>query len=475
MWRSACLLVLVLFFCNGLQAAIDPYEFKNEDQRHLFQKMAEELRCPKCQNQNLADSDSQIAADLRKELYQQLMAGKSEQDIIDFMRDRYGDFVLYKPRMQWNTVFLWAAPFFLIFLVVVSLWCSRRSQSEKLVAAHAAQAISTKNALQKPLLSARGINAASLLIAVLVASGSLLLYHHMGALRAVQITDLGQAVFLKQFPRAEQEKQQAALLAELDDWLSDHPDDDRFIYMRARLLSESGLWDRAIRDYQQLIAQFPDQDNFIAEYGQALFLKNNRRMNAESEASLQRALNINPHNVMALGLLGMSAFEKKDYRTAADLWSRLQQLVPPNAPQAAAIAEGVSRARQLAGLPSETAAVSSDIRLTVRVNIAATVDAKPDETVFVLLRAQQGPRMPLAAVKTTVAALVNAVTLDTATSPMKGQMDFSAINTFEVVARLSRSGQPIPAAGDWEGVSEPLQRQHLPAELRVTIAQEINQ
>jgi cytochrome c-type biogenesis protein CcmH len=126
-------------------------------------------------------------------------------------------------------------------------------------------------------------------------------------------------------------------------------------------------------------------------------------------------------------------------------------------------------------LPSETAAVSSDIRLTVRVNIAATVDAKPDETVFVLLRAQQGPRMPLAAVKTTVAALVNAVTLDTATSPMKGQMDFSAINTFEVVARLSRSGQPIPAAGDWEGVSEPLQRQHLPAELRVTIAQEINQ
>jgi len=74
-----------------------------------------------------------------------------------------------------------------------------------------------------------------------------------------------------------------------------------------------------------------------------------------------------------------------------------------------------------------------------------------------------------------VAALANGVVLDTATSPMKGQVDLSAIHLFEVVARLSQSGQPVPAVGDWEGVSEPLQRGALPAELNITIAQKIIQ
>jgi hypothetical protein len=71
--------------------------------------------------------------------------------------------------------------------------------------------------------------------------------------------------------------------------------------------------------------------------------------------------------------------------------------------------------------------------------------------------------------------LADGVVLDTATSPMKGQIDLSAINTFEVVARLSQSGQPVPTVGDWEGISEPLQRNALPAELRVIIAQKIPQ
>ena len=73
-------------------------------------------------------------------------------------------------------------------------------------------------------------------------------------------------------------------------------------------------------------------------------------MTPDALAFLKQALQVNPHNVSALGLLGMAAFEQKDYRTAVDFWQRLLQVIPPGTPQAGAIAEGISRARELGGL-----------------------------------------------------------------------------------------------------------------------------
>ncbi|HNN86752.1 MAG TPA: cytochrome c-type biogenesis protein CcmH [Pseudomonadales bacterium] len=471
--RRITVCLMLLLCCSVLYASIDAYEFQSDEQRHLYQKLTEELRCPKCQNQNLADSDSQIAEDLRKELYQQLLTGKSENEIIDFMRERYGDFVLYKPRMQWNTLFLWLSPLLLVLVVALRLWLARNANAA--VRADIEEGfVSVSTASNKPLIGARWINGFSLLALLAVALGSFLIYRHMGSVRALQITDLGRAVFSHQFSDAEQARQQNVLLGELDNWLTDHPNDAGFVYMRARLLSIASEWDKAIHDYQQLVTNYPDQDNFLAEYAQTLFLKNNRALTDDVRTLLQRALEINPHNVTALGLLGMAAFEQKDYRGAVTLWERLLQSIPQGTPQAAAIAEGVAKARELGGLQPTTTA-ELDIKLRVQVNIAASANAQPTDVVFVLLRAKNGPRMPLAVVKTTVAALADGVVLDTATSPMKGQIDLSAIDTFEVVARLSRSGQPVPAVGDWEGVSEPLQKGALPDELRVTVAQKITQ
>ena len=81
--------------------------------------------------------------------------------------------------------------------------------------------------------------------------------------------------------------------------------------------------------------------------------------------------------------------------------------------------------------------------------------------------------MPLAAVKTTVAALAKPVVLDTASSPMRGQLDLAAVESFEVVARLSRSGQPMPAAGDWEGISPPFTRASVPEMLSLSVERAI--
>lgn len=101
---------ILLIIALPVLAAVDIYEFSSEDNRHQYQQLTEELRCPKCQNQNLAGSDSPIAADLRRELHRLVEEGRSDADIRAFMVARYGDFVLYRPPVQENTLLLWWGP-----------------------------------------------------------------------------------------------------------------------------------------------------------------------------------------------------------------------------------------------------------------------------------------------------------------------------------------------------------------------------
>jgi cytochrome c-type biogenesis protein CcmH len=109
-------------------AAIDVHDFDNDQQRQRYQSFIEEMRCPKCQNQNLAGSDSPISADLRREIYEMIKAGKSDKEIVDFMVDRYGDFILYRPRVTAITYVLWGAPAVLLIAgtIILILMLRRR-------------------------------------------------------------------------------------------------------------------------------------------------------------------------------------------------------------------------------------------------------------------------------------------------------------------------------------------------------------
>ena len=107
--RWLWLLVLALMAPVAL-AAIDTYEFETEEQRQRFYQLSSELRCPKCQNQNIADSDAPIAMDLRREVYRMLNEGKDNEEIVDFLVARYGEFVRYKPALTPATAILWFGP-----------------------------------------------------------------------------------------------------------------------------------------------------------------------------------------------------------------------------------------------------------------------------------------------------------------------------------------------------------------------------
>lgn len=96
-----------------------PFESETEEQR--FRELSAELRCLVCQNQSLADSNADLALDLRTELYEQVKSGNSNSEIIGFMTERYGDFILYKPRFSGKTWLLWLTPFLLLLFAVVGL------------------------------------------------------------------------------------------------------------------------------------------------------------------------------------------------------------------------------------------------------------------------------------------------------------------------------------------------------------------
>ncbi|MBM1181575.1 cytochrome c-type biogenesis protein CcmH [Pseudomonas lundensis] len=128
-WLTA--LVFGLTLTGVAQAAIDTYEFKNDAERDRFRELTKELRCPKCQNQDIADSNAPIATDLRREIFRMLGEGKDNQQIIDFMVDRYGEFVRYKPALTGKTAILWFGPLVLLvggFVVIGVIVGRRRTQ-----------------------------------------------------------------------------------------------------------------------------------------------------------------------------------------------------------------------------------------------------------------------------------------------------------------------------------------------------------
>ncbi|TKR54299.1 cytochrome c-type biogenesis protein CcmH [Allopusillimonas ginsengisoli] len=132
MKRLIASIILSLGLLGSSQAAIDAHEFTNESQRQRYHDLTSVLRCPKCQNQNIAESSSPIANDLRGEIHRMLGAGRSDEQIIHFMVARYGDFVLYDPPLSSRTVLLWFGPAVLLLAggvavaaVVASRRCSR--------------------------------------------------------------------------------------------------------------------------------------------------------------------------------------------------------------------------------------------------------------------------------------------------------------------------------------------------------------
>ena len=113
---SIVVLLCSLLLPNTTYSQVDTFEFDTEEQQDRFRTLSDELRCPMCQNSSLSGSTGGVAEDLRREVHRMIMEGMSDSEIIQFMFERYGDFILFRPRLTAGTVFLWFGPLLFLFI-----------------------------------------------------------------------------------------------------------------------------------------------------------------------------------------------------------------------------------------------------------------------------------------------------------------------------------------------------------------------
>jgi cytochrome c-type biogenesis protein CcmH len=129
--RAMATVLLVIGLSMSAWANIDTYQFDNPRQEAQYRALIEEFRCPKCQNQNLAGSDAPIAQDLKQKTYDMVKDGRSDTEIRQYMNERYGDFISYKPPVRPSTWILWFFPPVLLVFVMLAWFIRNRNSSKR--------------------------------------------------------------------------------------------------------------------------------------------------------------------------------------------------------------------------------------------------------------------------------------------------------------------------------------------------------
>lgn len=263
----------------------------------------------------------------------------------------------------------------------------------------------------------------------------------------------------------------AASLNALEEKSAQNPNDPEVLFTLARSYVEIGRYADAARKYESLTKLVPDEAMLWADYADALAMTHSSLLGAPTKL-LDRALELDPTLAKALALSGTAAMERGDYSAAINNWGKLRRQLPDGSDDAKMIDQGLQQAQQLLAQstggkaapvldqinqPPNNAPAAGAERITGTVSLSDAIkrNADPDDTVFVLARAAQGPKMPLAILRKQVRDLPVKFTLDDSMA-MSPAMKMSNFDQVVVVARISKSGNAMPQPGDLMGMSKPL-------------------
>ncbi len=282
-----------------------------------------------------------------------------------------------------------------------------------------------------------------LVAAVLVPVMALGLYLHFGAADKVELT--------REFADAPKTMQE--MTTRLERAVQAQPDSAEGLYFLGRAYMADQRPADAAKAFERAVALAGREPELLGQWAQAQYFAADKQWSAQLQSLTDEALKADPNEVTSLGLRGIAAFEGEHYQETIDYWQRLLAQLPEGDASRAALQGGIDRAADKlkadGGKPVQAAS------LTVRVELAAALKdkVKPDDTVFIFARASNGPPMPLAAKRVTVAQLPIEVQLSDADAMMP-QMKLSDFAEVQLVARVSRAGQPTQ--GEWIGQSAPL-------------------
>jgi len=263
-----------------------------------------------------------------------------------------------------------------------------------------------------------------------------------------------------------------AMAANLAARLEKNPDDAEGWAMLARTNAALGRYGEAARAFKRLNELVPGNAQLLADYADILAMAQGRRLAGEPVRIIEDALKADPTHPKSLALAGTAAFEAKDYKGAVAYWERLLAVLPPGSEGYQSVSSGIAEAKALASgaspeqavqaaaqASSQTAPVpaAGAAKVAGQVTLSPALKDKvaPGDTLFVFARAASGPKMPLAILRLQAKDLPASFTLDDSTA-MNAAMKLSNFPEVVVGARVSKSGNATPQAGDLEGLSNPV-------------------
>ena len=314
-------LIFLLISVNAIAEMVDTFEFRNQADRTRAVELAKSLRCPQCQNQNLVESNSPIAYDLRIEVYNMVNEGKTNQQIIDAMTSRFGNFVNYKPPFQWNTALLWLLPAGLLLVAFGLIWVSCRSSSplepEKQVENRPHfQSLQEKSAVKFELKS-------TLIVFALLLAIPFAYYFSLERFSRVQQGEQEQIAQHNQQLETTEENKTEAIIGKIQDKLRQDPNSAENWIKLGDAYMQNNDFDSALVCYgnaEKIDGRKPTTRGLMAT---ALYLQANQQITPQVQQFLDEALAQDPKEVSALSLLAAEAFKTRDYSTALDYWQQI--------------------------------------------------------------------------------------------------------------------------------------------------------
>lgn len=332
---------------------------------------------------------------------------------------------------------------------------------------------------------------AAAVVALLVPIGSVLMYARYGDFNAfdpmaMKQTDDAHAMAPEQIEK---------MIESLKGRIEKDPDNPNHWGTLARTYYSMGRFPQAAEAYAKLVKLVPDNADILADYADTLAMAKGRQLAGEPMALVNKALKLDPTQWKALAMAGTEAFDRGDFKAATEFWERLLNTLPPEAPIAEQIKSSIADARARGGMPpmqvaqapkannlppdhppltaarpdpnaapaagkaeagkAATAAGKATVAGTIDIGADLKAKAAPTDRVFIIARPAQGSRMPLALTAVQVKDLPAKFTLDESMAMSPSATLASAAEVI-VSARVSKTGSPMPNAGDLEGVSQPV-------------------
>lgn len=331
------MLMLVLVIAGSARATTDVMPFKDEAQEQQFRQLTEQLRCPKCQNNSIADSNAMIATDMRRRVYDLMQEGKSRQEIIDYMVARYGNFVTYDPPLTPLTVLLWVLP---LAAIVAGGWIivartRRRVRIRQDVLADAIPAAGPRAGV--------GVYLPGVVMALVVAAIS---YSQTGSYQQVRAWQQATAQTPGLLARALNEEEMARLALGLRTRLQNDAGNVEGWLMLGRIGMVLGNAGTATGAYANACRLDPKNRDAALGYAEALTRSSDPEDNRRGGELLRRLVSRDHTDIRVLSLYAFNAFEQQRFGEAVAAWEMMLKLLPAGDARRAVIERSIRLAQE---------------------------------------------------------------------------------------------------------------------------------